>query len=263
MGSSCHPSRRYSMCLVVSRQLEENTGPISKNLEETSPPPAACSPSGAICSIPRWIQLVSLPVILLFGWIFAGAVRHALFIFLVSGIIAMLLNPLVSTITSLRVPRGIAVFVVYLSIAAAHRSAPWGSRASRPSTRSPPRATRSRRSSRSSRARRSPPPSGAWIASRTGSTRAAWSRVHVKDIGNRLVENIQKQGVDESHAKRAVDIGQQVAAEVVQGVIELLLDSRDLDLPAARRTAHRAQHRPHLPTRRRRGHGWVRRFRKA
>ena len=47
-------------------------------------------------------------------------------------------------------------------------------------------------------------------------------RVHVKDIGNRLVENIQKQGVDE-YAKRAVDIGQQVAAEVVQGVIELLL----------------------------------------
>ena len=46
--------------------------------------------------------------------------------------------------------------------------------------------------------------------------------MHVKDIGNRLVENIQKQGVDE-YAKRAVDIGQQVAAEVVQGVIELLL----------------------------------------
>ena len=46
--------------------------------------------------VPRWIQLVSLPVILLFGWIFAGAVRHALFVFLVSGIVAMLLNPLVA-----------------------------------------------------------------------------------------------------------------------------------------------------------------------
>jgi predicted PurR-regulated permease PerM len=48
------------------------------------------------------------------------------------------------------------------------------------------------------------------------------SRVHVKDIGNRLVQNIQKQGVD-GYAKRAVDIGQQVASQVVQGVIELLL----------------------------------------
>ena len=46
--------------------------------------------------------------------------------------------------------------------------------------------------------------------------------MHVKDIGNRLVENIREQGVDD-YAKRAVDIGQQVAAEVVQGIIELLL----------------------------------------
>ena len=46
--------------------------------------------------------------------------------------------------------------------------------------------------------------------------------MHVKDIGNRLVQNIQKQGVGD-YAKRAVDIGQQVASEVVQGLIELLL----------------------------------------
>ena len=110
---------------------------------------------------------------------------------------------------------------------------------------------RSRRSSRSSRASRSPRPSAASTASRTGSTPAASSRVHVKDIGNRLVENIQKKGVDE-YAKRAVDIGQQVAAEVVQGVIELLLDTRDLDLPAARRAAHSARPRPRVPARLRR-----------
>ena len=35
--------------------------------------------------------------------------------------------------------------------------------------------------------------------------------MHVKDIGNRLVQNIQKQGVGD-YAKRAVDIGQQVAS---------------------------------------------------
>jgi predicted PurR-regulated permease PerM len=48
------------------------------------------------------------------------------------------------------------------------------------------------------------------------------SRVHVKDIGNRLVQNIQKKGVGD-YAKRAVDIGQKVASQVVQGLIELLL----------------------------------------
>ena len=52
--------------------------------------------------------------------------------------------------------------------------------------------------------------------------REASSRVHVKDIGNRLVQNIQKQGVGD-YAKRAVGIGQQVASQVVQGLIELLL----------------------------------------
>ena len=69
--------------------------------------------------VPRWIQLVSLPSALFFGWIFAGAVKHALFVFLISGIIAMLLNPLVSTLVSLHLPRGLAVLVVYLSLATA------------------------------------------------------------------------------------------------------------------------------------------------
>ena len=73
-----------------------------------------------------------------------------------------------------------------------------------------------------SRGRRSRRPSAASTASRAGSTRGGSSRVHVKDIGNRLVQNIQKQGVGD-YAKRAVDIGQQVASQVVQGLIELLL----------------------------------------
>ena len=75
------------------------------------------SSTSPVLLVPRWIQLIVLPVILLFGWIFAGAVRHALFVFVISGIIAMLLNPLVSTLTSLRLPRGLAVLVVYLSLA--------------------------------------------------------------------------------------------------------------------------------------------------
>jgi len=69
--------------------------------------------------------------------------------------------------------------------------------------------------------------------------------VHVKDIGNRLVQNIQKQGVGD-YAKRAVDIGQQVASQVVQGLIELLLivviSIYLLSMPP-----HLAGGRPHLP----------------
>ena len=45
--------------------------------------------------IPRWTQLVLLPILLLLVWAVAGAVRHVLFLFLVALLIALLLNPLV------------------------------------------------------------------------------------------------------------------------------------------------------------------------
>jgi predicted PurR-regulated permease PerM len=69
--------------------------------------------------IPRWIQLVSLPLLLLLIWTVAGAVRHVVFLFLVAGLIALLLNPIVRGLTRFRLPRGIGVAIVYLAFAAA------------------------------------------------------------------------------------------------------------------------------------------------
>jgi predicted PurR-regulated permease PerM len=68
--------------------------------------------------IPRWIQLVTLPLLLLLIWAVAGAVRHVVFLFLVAGLIALLLNPLVRGITRFWVPRGLGVACVYLLFAA-------------------------------------------------------------------------------------------------------------------------------------------------
>jgi predicted PurR-regulated permease PerM len=68
--------------------------------------------------VPRWIQLVGLPLILIGLWVVAGAVRHAVFLFVVAGLIALLLNPLVRGLGRVRLPRGLAVAVVYLSFAA-------------------------------------------------------------------------------------------------------------------------------------------------
>jgi predicted PurR-regulated permease PerM len=68
--------------------------------------------------IPRWIQLVGLPVLLLLTWAVAGAVRHVVFIFLVAALVALLLNPLVRAISRLWIPRGFAVALVYLTFAA-------------------------------------------------------------------------------------------------------------------------------------------------
>jgi predicted PurR-regulated permease PerM len=69
--------------------------------------------------IPRWAQLVLLPLMLLLIWTVAGAVRHVLFLFLVALLIALLLNPLVRGLGRARVPRGAAVGLVYLAFAAA------------------------------------------------------------------------------------------------------------------------------------------------
>jgi predicted PurR-regulated permease PerM len=67
--------------------------------------------------IPRWIQLVTLPLLLLLIWAVAGAVRHVIFLFLVAGLVALLLNPLVRGITRFWIPRGLGVAIVYLLFA--------------------------------------------------------------------------------------------------------------------------------------------------
>jgi predicted PurR-regulated permease PerM len=68
--------------------------------------------------VPRWVQLVSLPLALLLIWSVAGAVRHVLFLFLVALLIALLLNPVVRALGRVWIPRGPAVALVYLAFAA-------------------------------------------------------------------------------------------------------------------------------------------------
>ena len=76
-------------------------------------------PSAQRIQVPRWIQLVSLPLLLVFLWVVVGAVRHAVFLFIVAALIALLLDPLVRSVIRLRVPRGISIAIVYLSFAGA------------------------------------------------------------------------------------------------------------------------------------------------
>jgi predicted PurR-regulated permease PerM len=69
--------------------------------------------------VPRWVQLVVLPVLLLLAWQLAGALGHAVFLFLTASVIAFLLNPLVRALQELRIRRGVGVAIVYLTFAAA------------------------------------------------------------------------------------------------------------------------------------------------
>ncbi len=74
---------------------------------------------GPTIQIPRWIQLVGLPVLLVLAFFFARTLGHVLFLFLVASVIAFTLNPLVRDLTRLKVPRALSVLIVYTISAAA------------------------------------------------------------------------------------------------------------------------------------------------
>jgi putative heme transporter len=69
--------------------------------------------------VPRWVQLGALPALLIIGWFVLGAIGQVIFIFLVAGLIALVLNPLVHGLEHARVPRYAGVFVVYAVFVAA------------------------------------------------------------------------------------------------------------------------------------------------
>jgi predicted PurR-regulated permease PerM len=74
------------------------------------PPPRVPAP----VVVPRWVQLATLPVLLLGLWAVARAAGIVLLIFVVAGVIALILNPMVGVLQRARLPRGLAVAVVYL-----------------------------------------------------------------------------------------------------------------------------------------------------
>jgi predicted PurR-regulated permease PerM len=69
--------------------------------------------------IPRWIQLVGLPLLLVLAWVVVSATGHVVFVFAVAALLALLLDPLARALQRLHLPRGLSVAVVYLSFLAA------------------------------------------------------------------------------------------------------------------------------------------------
>jgi predicted PurR-regulated permease PerM len=65
--------------------------------------------------VPRWVQLVLLPLTVLALWVLAKAAGKVLVIFIVAGLIALILNPAVSLLHRSRLPRGLAVLAVYVA----------------------------------------------------------------------------------------------------------------------------------------------------
>ena len=65
--------------------------------------------------MPRWVQLVLLPLALVAVWALAKAAGKVLLLFIIAGLIALILNPAVALLHRDRIPRGLAVLAVYLA----------------------------------------------------------------------------------------------------------------------------------------------------
>jgi predicted PurR-regulated permease PerM len=83
---------------------------LADGSSEQRAPPA--EPPRAV--IPRWVQLVLLPLGVLALWELARAAGSVLLVFIVAGLIALILNPAVSFLQRRSFPRGFAVLAVYL-----------------------------------------------------------------------------------------------------------------------------------------------------
>jgi predicted PurR-regulated permease PerM len=77
---------------------------------EGEPPPLAAKP----VVVPRWVQLVMLPISVLALWVIARAAGPVLLIFIAAAIVALILNPLVAFFQKALRYRGLAVATVYI-----------------------------------------------------------------------------------------------------------------------------------------------------
>jgi putative heme transporter len=87
---------------------------LERELEPDSPqaPPQTAPPRAVV---PRWVQLVLLPIALLALWALAKAAGKVLLIFVIAALIALILNPAVAFVQRPRIPRGLAVLIVYVA----------------------------------------------------------------------------------------------------------------------------------------------------
>jgi putative heme transporter len=69
--------------------------------------------------VPRWVQLVLLPLAVLGAYVVLRAAGPVILLFIIGGLIALLLNPFVTLLRRSGLPRGLAVLAVMLALIAA------------------------------------------------------------------------------------------------------------------------------------------------
>ena len=66
--------------------------------------------------VPRWVQLVTLPLAVVGLWVVLNAAGPVILLFIIGGLVALLLNPFVTVLRRARIPRGVAVLIVMLGV---------------------------------------------------------------------------------------------------------------------------------------------------
>jgi predicted PurR-regulated permease PerM len=97
--------------------LEGIGEPAPPDARPMGPPPPEPHAGVVPAVVPRWVQLVALPLLVLGAWSILSAAGPVVLIFTVAGLIALLLNPIVALAHRARVPRGLAVLLTYLAVA--------------------------------------------------------------------------------------------------------------------------------------------------
>jgi predicted PurR-regulated permease PerM len=178
-------------------------------------------PGSVPLRIPRWIQLISLPLAALAIWSLAAWLQGTLLVLIVSSLVAILLNPLVERLVRVGLRRGVAVLAVYVSIfavvlgAAAVLGAVVVQQVANAGTAiqseftAPPGQARTPADDRIDRLQ-------TWLDGH------GLSRLEIRPVGKKLVERIRKDGVT-GYARRAIDVGETVATAVVTGIFRFVL----------------------------------------
>ncbi|MCW2961656.1 MAG: family transporter [Thermoleophilia bacterium] len=73
----------------------------------------APAPTVRRLQVPPWVQFVGLPMVVVFGYLFARAASHALVVFLIAGLISLLLAPVVRSLVAAGIPRLASVLLVF------------------------------------------------------------------------------------------------------------------------------------------------------
>ena len=93
---------------------EQAPGDVEPFEEPPPEPPARVPP----VVVPRWVQLVLLPLAVVGAYIVLRAAGPGLLLFLIVGLIALLLNPVVAFVQRRHIPRGAAVAIAMSTLVA-------------------------------------------------------------------------------------------------------------------------------------------------